>query len=80
MPQYGDPKYWDKRYTEYAGTTFDWLENFETLEPLFDHYCRPEHRFLQVGCGNSVLSEQMYDAGYVNITNIDISGVVIKQM
>ena len=46
MPQYGDPKYWDKRYTEYAGTTFDWLENFETLEPLFDHYCRPEHKFL----------------------------------
>lgn len=33
-----------------------------------------------IGCGNSVLSEQMYDAGYNNITNIDISPIVISQM
>lgn len=33
-----------------------------------------------LGCGNSELSEQLYDAGYTNITNIDISQVVIQQM
>ena len=33
-----------------------------------------------LGCGNSELSEQMYDAGYTKITNIDISSVVIEQM
>ena len=33
-----------------------------------------------VGCGNSKLSQQMYDAGYKNIVNIDISPVVIQQM
>lgn len=30
-----------------------------------------------LGCGNSKLSEQMYEAGYHNIVNIDISDSVI---
>ena len=33
-----------------------------------------------VGCGNSKLSENMYDVFFKNITNIDLSDVVIKQM
>jgi hypothetical protein len=33
-----------------------------------------------IGCGNSKLSEKMYDNGTMNITNIDISDLVIKQM
>jgi hypothetical protein len=24
MPNYGDPKYWNKRYKEQAKTMFDW--------------------------------------------------------
>lgn len=32
------------------------------------------------GCGNSRLSEEMYEDGYTDITNIDISRVVIDQM
>lgn len=35
---------------------------------------------LVVGCGNSKLSEQMYDDGYRTIVNIDISQTVIDQM
>ena len=33
-----------------------------------------------LGCGNAQLSQEMYDAGFKNIVNIDISSVVIKQM
>lgn len=32
------------------------------------------------GCGNSKLSEDLYDVGYHSLVNIDISEVVIKQM
>ena len=32
------------------------------------------------GCGNSRLSEEMYEDGYRSITNIDISRVVVDQM
>lgn len=33
-----------------------------------------------VGCGNSKLSEDMYDDGFTNIISTDISDVVIDQL
>ena len=33
-----------------------------------------------LGCGNALISQEMYDDGYQNITNIDISQVVIDDM
>ena len=35
---------------------------------------------LNVGAGNSRLSEEMYEEGYNTITNIDISNVCVKAM
>lgn len=35
---------------------------------------------LVVGCGNSRLSENMFDVGMKNIINIDLSSIVIQQM
>jgi ubiquinone/menaquinone biosynthesis C-methylase UbiE len=32
------------------------------------------------GCGNSRLTEEMFDDGYTNVTNIDVSRVVVDQM
>ena len=37
-------------------------------------------KLLVIGCGNSKLSENMYDIGIKNIINIDLSEIVIKQM
>ena len=37
-------------------------------------------RVMQVGCGNSTLTEEMYEDGYKNIWNIDLSRVVIDQV
>lgn len=43
-------------------------------------YVKQKDSILITGCGNSNLSAEMYDVGYTNITNIDVSEVVIKQM
>ncbi len=80
MPNYGDPKYWDKRYKEQENATFDWLEDYASLKSLIKTLVKPEGRVLVLGCGNAEFSEDMYDDGYQNVDNCDISSVVIEQM
>mmetsp|Transcript_29995 Transcript_29995/g.115161 ORF Transcript_29995/g.115161 Transcript_29995/m.115161 type:complete len:174 (-) Transcript_29995:864-1385(-) len=43
-------------------------------------YVKPTDRILVVGCGNSKLSFQLYEAGFRSITSIDYSDVVISRM
>lgn len=47
---------------------------------MLHKYIKTQDNVLVVGCGNSQLSADMYDVGYHNIVNIDISDTVIKQM
>ena len=77
MPNYGDPIYWNERYANCKGTMFDWLEDYQQLKSILDNHLKPEHKILIVGCGNANFSEDLYDAGFKNIWNIDISKVVI---
>jgi hypothetical protein len=53
MPNYGDPHYWDKRYQNQEGKTFDWLEDYESLCPLFQKFTDRSHKIMMLGCGNS---------------------------
>ena len=39
-----------------------------------------EIKILVLGCGNAEFSEDIYDDGYHNVVNVDISPVVIDQM
>ena len=66
MPQYGDPAYWDKRYSKFAGSTFDWLETYASLKPLLADFLKPTSKILVLGCGNALFSEDMYDDGFTN--------------
>lgn len=81
MPNYGDPIYWEDRYNEQNSTTFDWLEDFETLKPIIDEFKLDKScKILNLGCGNSEFCENMHDDGYENIYNIDICDNVINFM
>lgn len=80
MPQYGEPDYWDKRYSNQKEKTFDWLENWESLKPIIWNLIDKDSKILMLGWGNALLSQDMYDDGYKNIHNIDISSVVIDNM
>ncbi|CAJ1432247.1 unnamed protein product [Effrenium voratum] len=77
---YGDgPEYWDLRY-KVDSEPFDWLRDFSELKAHIEACCPRSGDILNVGCGNSLLSEEMYDNGYHNIVNIDCSSVVIALM
>ena len=82
MPNYGEKKYWDDRYFKAgAQASFDWLENYDSLKGILEEILESkEARILILGCGNADFSEDLYDAGYQNIINVDISPVVIDQM
>ena len=47
---------------------------------ILHKYTKQKDKVLMVGCGNSELSENLYDVGYKKISNIDISDVVVRQM
>lgn len=72
----------DQRYAQEAeDVTFDWFKKYEDVVHLL-HLVLPDKtaRILMLGCGNSTLSEDMYDDGYKNIVNIDYSPIVIERM
>ncbi|CAG9335098.1 unnamed protein product [Blepharisma stoltei] len=79
MAQYGKAEYWEERYTRDA-EPFDWYQRWSGIKDLLAQYVFPTHQILHLGCGNSRLSEEMYDEGFINSINIDISQVVIKAM
>ena len=59
MPNYGDPLYWDQRYSKTGDNMFDWLEDYNALKNLLSQYVKPEHKILVLGCGNASFSEDM---------------------
>ena len=61
--------------------SFEWYGEYTDLcHILHTGYLKSSSRVLIVGCGNSKLREDLYDAGFQTIDNIDISDVVIRQM
>lgn len=39
---YGSAKYWNERYSKQRETTFDWIDSFNELQPIFqEHIIEP---------------------------------------
>ncbi|KAK7348729.1 hypothetical protein VNO80_23371 [Phaseolus coccineus] len=75
---------WDKFFTLRADT-FEWYAEWPHLQdPLLSLLRTLAHPLplplLVPACGNSRLSEHLYDAGHTAITNVDFSKVVISDM
>ena len=79
---FGNPKYWDHRYAqEKDEDIFDWLESYQSLKLSLGEFLTDKSmKILVVGCGNAKFSEDLYDDGYTNVVNNDISDVVIQKM
>ncbi|KAL0714916.1 hypothetical protein Bca4012_021895 [Brassica carinata] len=76
---YGDALYWDARYVQDA-LSFDWYQRYSSLRPFVRSFVPTSSRVLMVGCGNSLMSEDMVKDGYEDIMNVDISSVAIEMM
>ena len=76
---YSKKSFWNERF-EKTESNFDWYADWEQLGKYFKEFLKEEDKILMVGCGNSKMSSQMYNSLFKNITNIDISDVVITKM
>lgn len=63
MPKYGEPKYWEKRYKDNEGKTFDWLEDYNSLKNIIEQVRskyvklpKEKVKVLNIGCGNALMS------------------------
>ncbi|OIW19191.1 hypothetical protein TanjilG_04934 [Lupinus angustifolius] len=73
---------WDKFFSiRGKDDSFEWYAEWSQLKnPLISLLQSQSLQLLVPGCGNSRLSEYLYDAGFKLITNIDFSKVVISDM
>ncbi|XP_011499708.1 PREDICTED: methyltransferase-like protein 13 [Ceratosolen solmsi marchali] len=72
--------YWNNFFKKRGHKAFEWYGEFLELSSYLFKYIQHKDKILIVGCGNSTLGMNLYDADYKNITNIDVSHIVIKQM
>ncbi|KAK2964774.1 putative tRNA methyltransferase [Blattamonas nauphoetae] len=59
---------------------FDWLQRYDGLKGKLEENIPQSAAILYVGCGTSLLAEQMAADGYTNIKCIDISDAAIEAM
>jgi len=70
--------YWDDRFAKEE--EFNWLVSYDDVKDQIAPFMSPDSKILLVGCGNSTFSEQLYDAGFRQLWNVDYSKVVIDKM
>jgi len=60
---------------------YDWLIDYDELcEAGVLSLLQPHHVIAVLGCGSSALGPRLFEAGFKNVVNMDISEVVIEQM
>ncbi|OVA18627.1 Methyltransferase domain [Macleaya cordata] len=77
---YLDPLYWDKRFS--SEEHYEWLKDYSHFRHLIQLHLQPvsSSSVLELGCGNSQLSEELYNDGITDITCIDLSAVAVDNM
>ncbi|XP_035639398.1 eEF1A lysine and N-terminal methyltransferase-like isoform X1 [Oncorhynchus keta] len=78
--EFSSAEYWERFFKKRGEKAFEWYGDYNKLCGVLHKYIKPRDKVLVVGCGNSELSEQLYDVGYRHLTNIDISETVVNNM
>lgn len=75
---YLDPHYWDERFSNEEH--YEWFKDYSHFRHLIQAHTKPNSSVLELGCGNSQLSEELYKDGITEITCIDLSAVAVEKM
>ncbi|KAF3951474.1 hypothetical protein CMV_022876 [Castanea mollissima] len=75
---YLDPHYWDERFSNEEH--YEWFKDYSHFRHLIQAHIKPNSSVLELGCGNSQLSEELYKDGITKITCIDLSAVAVEKM
>lgn len=79
LEDFGSSEYWNNFFTKHD-SSFEWYGDFATLVDLLVQNIRKSDAVLEVGCGNSVLSAEIYDKiGCSSYLGIDYSQKAIEQ-
>jgi len=73
-------RYWDDFFAKRGSRAFEWYGGWADIKAPLLAIGAGTGRILVVGCGNSSLSAEMYDAGMKDIVNVDYSEGVIEEM
>jgi len=83
----GEPAYWEVKYQEETDkqitfNLFDWYAPFDLLWATIEGVINLEmrHKILLLGFGRSNIVEFLYGKGFRDITAVDISPTVVRQM
>eukprot|EP00246_Nothoceros_aenigmaticus_P007419 TRINITY_DN2119_c0_g1_i1.p1 TRINITY_DN2119_c0_g1~~TRINITY_DN2119_c0_g1_i1.p1 ORF type:complete len:156 (-),score=18.93 TRINITY_DN2119_c0_g1_i1:1104-1517(-) len=72
------PSYWDDRFSK--EDHYEWCKDYSQFQHLILKHIRLSDRVLEVGCGNSRMSEHMYKDGITHITSTDLSSVAVDRL
>lgn len=74
-----DNEYWSNRYSNNTAS-WDTRQITQPLKEYFDQLADKEISILVPGCGNSYEAEYLLQKGFTNITLIDISSLLCRQL
>ena len=79
--KYKEADYWNLRFQN--EDSYEWLLTYNDIKDKLDkilHKYDKSAKILQLGCGNSNFANDMFNDGFIDITNIDISHVCVEKM
>jgi hypothetical protein len=77
--QFRSKQYWDDFFAKRTGA-FEWYGEWNDLKAPLVALFETDSSVTMLGCGNSAMSQHMYDHGFHSIMNIDYSEAVIRDM
>lgn len=77
---YGDPAYWEARYTTTTYEPFDWYVKWEQLKEVVTPMLTPESKIMVLGCGTSTLPADIHAEGFTELSCIDQNETLIDNL